>query len=70
MYPSKNAGFQVPGYHSWGGHAVPSTTPSMNGQADTVYHGYFSFLCDQATLGEWTTKSAIVHATASQVQGW
>ena len=96
-------GLQVPGYHSWGGHALPDGTGT--------YHGFFSFMCNHSTLDvrgrrnrararvahdrityaprvrahvptcfrctplattfpqDWTTKSSIWHATASQPEG-
>ena len=57
-----NAGLQVPGYFAWGGHSLLS--PS-----DGLYHGLYSFMCRHATLGEWTTKSSIWHATATTPTG-
>ncbi len=60
---SDNLGFQVPNYHSWGGHAMPDP------EVPDLYHGFFSFLCNHSTLGEWTTKSAGVRATASSLEG-
>jgi hypothetical protein len=45
-------------YYSWGGH-------STFDEASGLYHGYFSFMCDHNNLGEWTTASSIVHATAN-----
>jgi hypothetical protein len=57
-----NAGLQPPGYYAWGGHALQSPT-------DNLYHGLFSFMCRHATLGEWTTKSSIWHATSPSPTG-
>lgn len=59
---SDKQGLQVPNYYSWGGHALEDPN-------DGTYHGYFSFMCRHATLGEWTTKSSIWHATSPQVEG-
>jgi hypothetical protein len=56
-------GLQVPGYYSWGGHAL------SDGAAPPTYHGFFSFMCRHATLGEWTTKSSIWRAVAPAPQG-
>ena len=58
-----NDGLQQAGYFSWGGHAL-----SDNASPPT-YHGFFSFMCRHATLGEWTTKSSIWRATSPQPQG-
>ena len=54
---TENNGLQIPNYHSWGGHALLNST-------DNTYHGYFSFLCNHATLGQWTTASSIWHAVS------
>ena len=44
LAPAKNdsLGLQVPGYHSWGGHALPDSAGT--------YHGFFSFMCNHSTL--------------------
>eukprot|EP00041_Stephanoeca_diplocostata_P010867 m.174123 g.174123 ORF g.174123 m.174123 type:complete len:448 (+) comp18321_c0_seq3:89-1432(+) len=57
-----NAGFQVPGFHSWGGHSV------FDSKAQ-VWRGFFSFMVRRCTLSAWTTNSATVHATAPDVDG-
>ena len=54
-------GMQIPGYYSWGGHALAD--------AAGTYHGFFSFMCRHATLSDWTTKSSIWHATAAAAEG-
>ena len=54
-------GLQMPGYHSWGGHAVAD--------ANGTWNGFFSFMCDHKTLSAWTTASSIVRATASSIDG-
>ena len=48
-------------YFSWGGHALRDETGT--------YHLLASFLCDHATLGQWTTKSSIAHATSAAPAG-
>jgi hypothetical protein len=55
-----NAGLQVPGYFSWGGHALPDAG---------TFHLFASFMCRHATLGDWTTKSSIWRATAATPDG-
>lgn len=47
---SDQQGLQVPGYKSWGGHALQAP--------DGTWQGFFSFMCRHATLGQWTTKSS------------
>jgi hypothetical protein len=59
---SPNVGLQVPSYYSWGGHALQDETTGL-------YHGFFSFLCNHATLSEWTTKSSIMRATSTKPEG-
>lgn len=54
-------GLQMPSYHSWGGHAVLD--------ADGVWNGFFSFMCDHHSLSQWTTASSIVRATSKSVDG-
>ena len=54
-------GLQVPSYYSWGGHPLQSD--------DGTYHLFASFMCDHATLGSWTSKSSVAHATSSRPQG-
>ena len=54
-------GLQVPDYHSWGGH------PLLD--ANGTYHLFTSFMCDHATLGSWTTKSSVAHATSNHPEG-
>lgn len=54
--PSQDFGLQVPSYYSWGGHSMQDESG--------VWHGYFSFMCNHATLSEWTTASSIVHVTS------
>ena len=56
-----SSGLDAPGYYSWGGHPLQDE----NG----TYHLLASFLCDHATLGSWTTKSSIAHATSSAPTG-
>jgi hypothetical protein len=56
-------GLQLPGYFSWGGHAL------SDGASPPTYHGFFSFMCRHATLAEWTTKSSIWRATSPTPQG-
>lgn len=58
-----DAGFQVPGFHSWGGHSV------FDAKAQ-VWRGFFSFIVRRCTLSAWTTNSATVHATATDVDGY
>ena len=55
------SGLVAPGYFSWGGHPLED--------ADGTFHLLASFLCDHATLGSWTTKSSIAHATARSPTG-
>lgn len=54
-------GLQAPDYYSWGGHPLQSE--------DGTYHLFASFMCDHKTLGSWTTKSSVAHATASKPEG-
>ena len=54
-------GLQVPDYYSWGGHPLQSE--------DGTYHLFASFMCSHATLGSWTTKSSMAHATSAQPEG-
>lgn len=62
LAPAKpDAGLQVPGYFSWGGHALSA--------GDGVYHLFSSFMCRHATLSDWTTKSSIWRSTASTADG-
>ena len=56
-----DAGLQVDGYYSWGGHAA------YDGEGS--YHLFASFMCRHATLGEWTTKSSIWRATSRTPDG-
>ena len=60
---TEHDGLQVPGYFSWGGHAL------SDGASPPTFHGFFSFMCRHATLAEWTTKSSIWRATAPTPQG-
>ena len=53
-------GLQVPGYFSWGGHALHD---------GSEYQLFASFMCRHATLSEWTTKSSIWRATSADVRG-
>lgn len=59
---NENAGLQVPGYYSWGGHALLSPT-------DGLYHGLFSFMCRHATRAYnwtlWPFHSALLHPAYS-----
>jgi hypothetical protein len=55
-------GLQVPDYYSWGGHPLQA---EVNG----TFHLFASFLCDHASLGSWTSKSSVAHATASRPEG-
>ena len=54
-------GLVAPGYLSWGGHPLRD--------AAGTYHLLASFLCNHATLSEWTTKSSIAHATSRSPTG-
>lgn len=54
-------GLQVPNYFSWGGHPVQDA----NGE----YHLFASFMCDHASLDQWTTKSSVAHATSAKPEG-
>jgi hypothetical protein len=54
-------GLVAPGYLSWGGHSLRD--------ASGTYHLLASFLCNHATLSEWTTKSSIAHATSRNPTG-
>jgi len=54
-------GLQVPDYYSWGGHPLQTD--------DGTYHLFASFMCDHATLGSWTSKSSVAHATSKKPEG-
>jgi hypothetical protein len=54
-------GLVAPGYLSWGGHPLRDNAGT--------YHLLASFLCNHATLSEWTTKSSIAHATSPYPTG-
>ena len=54
-------GLQAPSYFSWGGHPLQAE--------DGTYHLFASFMCDHATLGSWTSKSSVAHATAARPEG-
>jgi hypothetical protein len=56
-----DAGLQVPGYFSWGGHTAEDE--------EGTFHLFASFMCRHATLGEWTTKSSIWRATSTSPEG-
>ena len=58
----EGAGLQLPGYFSWGGHALEDPSTGL-------YEGAFSFMCRHATLGEWTTKSSVWRATSASPIG-
>ena len=57
----ENNGLQVPGYYSWGGHALED----QNG----TYHLLASFMCKHQSLASWTTASSIWRATAEDPVG-
>ena len=61
---SPDNGLQLPGYHSWGGHAVKDNSSGVD-----VFHGYFSFMLGHCTLSSWTTNSALIHGVASSPDG-
>lgn len=54
-------GLQVPDYHSWGGHPLQAE--------DGTFHLFASFMCNHATLGSWTSKSSMAHATSARPEG-
>ena len=54
-------GLQAPDYHSWGGHPLQAD--------DGSYHLFASFMCNHATLGSWTSKSSVAHATSDRPEG-
>lgn len=54
-------GLQVPNYFSWGGHPLQSE--------DGTYHLFASFMCNHASLGSWTSKSSVAHATSTRAEG-
>ena len=56
-----NQGLQIPNYHSWGGRALEPV--------DGKYHGFFSWLCNHASLATWTTDSAMMRATSDRPEG-
>ena len=55
-------GLDYDGWSSWGGHAVRSDT-------DQLWHGYFSLMAGECTLGAYRTNSGSVAATAAAVDG-
>jgi hypothetical protein len=57
-------GLQIPGSHTWGGHAVKDTSTGV-----AQYHGYFSFMLGGCTLSSWTSNSALIHAVSDSPDG-